>query len=177
MAQSFHVVLLGAGSVGKTTSVIRLQQNMFVEWYDPTIEDYYRKIIDVDGISTMLEILDTASEEENPPGRERYIQDGQGFILMYSITSRASFDSLSFFYNLILSINHADEYPMVLVGNKCDLEKERQISFNEGEELSRIFKCPFFESSVKENINVTEFYQEIARQVRYYLEGINIIIK
>lgn len=60
--------------------------------------------------------------------REQYMRNGEGFILVYSITSRLSFEEISTFFEQIRRVKDRDSFPMVLVGNKCDLESERQVS-------------------------------------------------
>ena len=79
------IVLLGSGAVGKSSLTVQFVQGVFVEKYDPTIEDSYRKQIEVDGMACILEILDTAGTEQFASMRDLYIKNGQGFIFVYSI--------------------------------------------------------------------------------------------
>ena len=62
--------------------------------------------------------------------REQYMRTGEGFILVYSITARESFEEINQFHQQILRVKDKDNFPMVLVGNKCDLEYERQVGMN-----------------------------------------------
>lgn len=91
---TIKIVLFGAGSVGKSAVAIRFVQGSFVDRYDPTIEDLYRKIISVDDRNFMLEIMDTAGTESFLAMRDLYIKNAQGFVLMYSIISRSTFTEL-----------------------------------------------------------------------------------
>jgi hypothetical protein len=75
--------------------------NHFVETYDPTIEDSYRKQVQIDGQSCMLEVLDTAGQEEYIALRDQWIRDGEGFVLVYSISSRSSFARIQRFHSQI----------------------------------------------------------------------------
>lgn len=59
--------------------------------------------------------------------REQYMRAGEGFLLVYAITSRNSFDEIGTFYQQILRVKDKDYFPVVLVANKCDLEYERQV--------------------------------------------------
>jgi GTPase KRas protein len=93
------------------------------------------------------------------------MRTGQGFILVYAITSRSSFDEIASFREQIRRVKDKDKVPMILVGNKCDLETERQVTTSEGQELSKSFGCPFFESSAKSRINVEG--NTICSQTRY----------
>ena len=83
-----------AGGVGKSALTIQLIQNHFVDEYDPTIEDSYRKQVEVDGQQCMLEILDTAGTEQFTAMRDLYMKNGQGFVLVYSITAQSTFNDL-----------------------------------------------------------------------------------
>ena len=75
----------------------------------------------------MLEILDTAGTEQFAAMRDLYMKNGQGFLLVYSITSQATFADLQEIREQILRVKDTDDVPMVLVGNKCDLESERVV--------------------------------------------------
>lgn len=69
-------------------------QSIFLDKYDPTIEDSYRKQVEVDGTPVTLEILDTAGTEQFTAMRDLYMKNGHGFLLVYSITSLATFHDL-----------------------------------------------------------------------------------
>src|SRR5688500_4802976 len=103
--------------------------------------------------------------------RDQYMRTGQGFILVYAITSRSSFDEIGGFREQILRVKDKDRVPMILVGNKCDLETERQVTTGEGQDLARSFGCPFFESSAKTRINVEESFYELVREIRKEMHG------
>jgi len=98
--------------------------------------------------------------------RDGYTRMGQGFFCVYSITSKPSFEQAIKFREQILRVKDRDKVPMVLVGNKSDLEYERQVTKMEGQALSRDFACPFIEASAKGNSNVEESFFELVRQVR-----------
>eukprot|EP00034_Subulatomonas_tetraspora_P001159 GABW01001448.1.p1 GENE.GABW01001448.1~~GABW01001448.1.p1 ORF type:complete len:126 (+),score=14.46 GABW01001448.1:68-445(+) len=90
----YKIVVVGAGGVGKSALTVRFIQGNFVEKYDPTIEDSYRKQVEIDGTPCMLDILDTAGQEEYSALRDQYMKTGQGFVLVYSITSPTSYEAL-----------------------------------------------------------------------------------
>ena len=110
--------------------------------------------------------MDTAGQEEYSAMRDQYMRTGQGFILVFAITSRSSFDEIVSFKEQILRVKDKDRVPMVLVGNKCDLESERQVTTGEGQDLAKSFGCPFFESSAKSRVNVEESFYELVREIR-----------
>lgn len=75
-----------------------------------------------------MDVLDTAGQEEYSAMREQYMRTGEGFLLVYSITSRQSFEEIMTFQQQILRVKDKDYFPIIVVGNKCDLEKERAVS-------------------------------------------------
>jgi GTPase SAR1 family protein len=97
-----HQVVLGSGGVGKSALTFRLITDSFVVGYDPTIEDDYRKQITIDGQVERLDILDTAGQEEYNSMRDMWYQSGEGFLLVYSITNRSTFEELDEVYKEIL---------------------------------------------------------------------------
>src|ERR1700735_4970909 len=92
--------------------------------------DSYRKQCVIDDEVALLDVLDTAGQEEYSAMREQYMRTGEGFLLVYSITSRESFEEINTFHQQILRVKDKDNFPMILVGNKCDLEYERQVGIN-----------------------------------------------
>ncbi|KAF4548985.1 Ras-like protein 4 [Elsinoe fawcettii] len=174
----YKLVVLGDGGVGKTALTIQLCLNHFVETYDPTIEDSYRKQVQIDGQSCMLEVLDTAGQEDYVSLRDQWIRDGEGFVLVYSISSRASFQQLKSFYNQIRRVKEASgsptfagspglgPAPIMLVGNKCDRVTEREVSTQEGSSLARELGCDFVEASAKNCVNVEKAFYDVVRQLR-----------
>jgi len=145
---------------------IQFTQNHFITEYDPTIENSYRKQVHIDDETCMLDILDTAGQEEYSAMRDQYIRQGQGFALVYSIAGKSTFENLKIFWDQILRVKDEDAYPVVLLGNKCDLERDREVSTNEGKKFADSLKVPFYETSAKARINVEEGFYELVRQIR-----------
>jgi len=167
----YKLVIVGGGGVGKSALTIQLIQNHFIDEYDPTIEDSYRKQVTIDDETCLLDILDTAGQEEYSAMRDQYMRTGQGFLCVYAITSRSSFDEITSFREQILRVKDEDKVPMVLAGNKCDLEDERQVSMAEGQDLAKSFGCAFFETSAKSRINVEEAFYQLVREIRNHTRG------
>ncbi|EGC35471.1 hypothetical protein DICPUDRAFT_168758 [Dictyostelium purpureum] len=161
-----QLVVLGAGGIGKTALVIRYFQNHFVEEYDPTIEDSYRKQCMVDGSQYMLDILDTAGQDDYSAMRDQYIRNGSGFLIIYDICCRSSFEKCPEFFEQIQRVKELDSFPFVLIGNKVDLESQRQVSTVEGNELAKYYNVPFFETSAKNKTNVEECFSELVRCIK-----------
>eukprot|EP01094_Clydonella_sp_ATCC50884_P018222 TRINITY_DN3331_c0_g2_i1.p2 TRINITY_DN3331_c0_g2~~TRINITY_DN3331_c0_g2_i1.p2 ORF type:complete len:223 (-),score=74.20 TRINITY_DN3331_c0_g2_i1:273-851(-) len=162
------VIVVGAGGAGKSALTQMFMYGNFVEEYDPTTADSYRKIIDVDGEKCQLDILDTAGQEEYM--RDNYYRLGEGFLCVYSITMRDTFVATHRFYDHILQVKNKEEVPLILVGSKCDLENDREVSNGEGKELSENWGCPFFETSAKTRVNVDEVFTELVRKVKMFKE-------
>ncbi|KAL8941960.1 MAG: hypothetical protein Q9216_001940 [Gyalolechia sp. 2 TL-2023] len=192
--REYKLVVVGGGGVGKSCLTIQLIQSHFVDEYDPTIEgepvrpipsdlqDSYRKQCVIDEEVALLDVLDTAGQEEYSAMREQYMRTGEGFLLVYSITSRQSFEEILTFQQQILRVKDKDYFPIIIVGNKCDLDAERQVSRKgksssqpltvwanaEGEDLARSFDCAFIETSAKSRINVENAFYDIVREIRRY---------
>ncbi|KAI4272843.1 MAG: hypothetical protein LQ337_005032 [Flavoplaca oasis] len=194
--REYKLVVVGGGGVGKSCLTIQLIQSHFVDEYDPTIEDSYRKQCVIDEEVALLDVLDTAGQEEYSAMREQYMRTGEGFLLVYSITSRQSFEEIMTFQQQILRVKDRDYFPIIIVGNKCDLDGERQVSRKgepshrpmftpqcfqlpmysrltqsdtlEGEDLARSFGCAFIETSAKSRINVENAFYNIVREIRRY---------
>ncbi|KAF2672301.1 ras protein [Microthyrium microscopicum] len=166
--REYKLVVVGGGGVGKSCLTIQLIQSHFVDEYDPTIEDSYRKQCVVDEEVALLDVLDTAGQEEYSAMREQYMRTGEGFLLIYSITSRQSFEEILTFQQQILRVKDKDYFPIIVVGNKCDLENEREVSFEEGQALARQFGCKFIETSAKSRKNVEQAFYDIVREIRRY---------
>eukprot|EP00010_Vexillifera_abyssalis_P007900 CAMPEP_0201544096 /NCGR_PEP_ID=MMETSP0173_2-20130828/586_1 /ASSEMBLY_ACC=CAM_ASM_000268 /TAXON_ID=218659 /ORGANISM="Vexillifera sp., Strain DIVA3 564/2" /LENGTH=187 /DNA_ID=CAMNT_0047952105 /DNA_START=32 /DNA_END=595 /DNA_ORIENTATION=+ len=167
----YKLVIVGGGGVGKSALTIQLIQNHFIDEYDPTIEDSYRKQVQVDDETCLLDILDTAGQEEYSAMRDQYMRTGQGFLCVYAITSRSSFEEIDAFREQILRVKDEDNVPMVFVGNKCDLEDERQVTRAEGQEYATKNSSPFHETSAKARINVEEAFFDLVREIRKQTGG------
>eukprot|EP01101_Sappina_pedata_P002502 TRINITY_DN12736_c0_g1_i1.p1 TRINITY_DN12736_c0_g1~~TRINITY_DN12736_c0_g1_i1.p1 ORF type:complete len:185 (-),score=87.12 TRINITY_DN12736_c0_g1_i1:302-856(-) len=163
--QDIKIVVLGTGGVGKSALTVQFVQGIFVDKYDPTIEDSYRKPFEVDGEQKVLEILDTAGTEQFTAMRDLYMKNGHGFVLVYSITQNSTFNDLTELKEQILRVKDCESVPLVLVGNKCDLKDQRQITTEQGENLAKSMNCTFLEASAKERINVDNVFVEVVRQV------------
>ncbi|KAL6044768.1 putative Rasrelated protein ralB-B [Balamuthia mandrillaris] len=157
------VIVVGAGGAGKSALTQMFMYNNFVEEYDPTTADSYRKIHEVDGAKCQLDILDTAGQEEYM--RDNYYRLGEGFIIVYSVTMPDTFRAVNRFYDHIVQIKGREDVPIILVGTKSDLVDQRQVTEAEGQELSKKLKLPFFEASAKTRFNVDEVFSELVRRV------------
>jgi len=169
MKIDYKLVTLGAGGVGKSALLLRFVKSEFAAEYDPTIEDSYRKQVVVDDKVAFLDILDTAGQEEYAAMRSQYMRSGEGYILVYSIIKRETFDELSAITTQISRIREATGGkipPIVVCGNKLDLEDQRAVKTEEGLAFAKSINGSFFETSALTKINVEEPFFELVRQIR-----------
>jgi GTPase KRas protein len=131
----------------------------------------------------MLEVLDTAGQEEYTALRDQWIRDGEGFVLVYSISSRSSFTRIQRFHHQIQRVKEASAsspsyagsplsaapsgaVPIMLVGNKSDRVTDREVSTQEGHSLARELGCEFVEASAKNCVNVEKAFYDVVRLLR-----------
>ncbi|ELP94971.1 hypothetical protein EIN_251150 [Entamoeba invadens IP1] len=167
---AFRLVMLGGGAVGKSAITVQLVSGHFVQIYDPTIEDSYRTSISVDGEMVSLDILDTAGQEEYSALRDQYMRSGDGYVIVYSITSTTSFLEANGFreqlYRVLDKDMATEHVSIALCGNKCDLESERQVQTSEAQKLADDWKVLFFETSAKNKINISETFQALVKDIK-----------
>ncbi|KAG1174115.1 hypothetical protein G6F70_005242 [Rhizopus microsporus] len=164
--REYKLVIVGEGGVGKSAMTIQFIQSHFIDEYDPTIEDSYRKQCIIDNEGALLDILDTAGQEEYSAMREQYMRIGEGFLLVYSITSFRSFEEVQKLYSQIERVKDIEVFPVILIGNKCDLETDRQVSPQVGKELAKKYGCQFVETSAKQGIRIDDAFYGIVREIR-----------
>jgi len=157
--QLHKIIVVGAEGAGKSALTQTFMYGVFVEDYDPTTADSYRKPINSNGEKCLIDILDTAGQEE-------YLRDNYyklaGFMIVYSICERSTFDATARFYDHILQVK-GKEVPIILVGSKCDLEKwNRDVKKDEGTALAQKWNCPFYETSSKTHVNVDDVFITLA---------------
>jgi len=163
----YKLVVVGAGGVGKSALTIQLIQNHFVEEYDPTIEDSYRKQVVIDGETCLLDILDTAGQEEYSAMRDQYMRTGEGFLCVFAVNNTKSFEDITLYREQIKRVKDADEVPMVLVGNKVDLPS-RTVETKGGRIKADSYGIPFIETSAKTRQGVDDAFYTLVREIRKY---------
>ena len=165
------LVVMGSATVGKTALIQQYLSGKFVEKYDPTMEDYYRKETDIDDTPVMLEIKDTAGVEQFVSMRDVNIKNGEGFILVYSIINAATFSDVQSLRNQIARVKGGLSSPITLVGTMCDMEGERAVTTQAGERLAHEWRCSFCETSAKTGHNVKAVFEETARKIMQVKEN------
>ena len=170
--KQYKVVMLGSGAVGKSAITVQMVSGHFLSSYDPTIEDSYRTTVNVNNQDIIINILDTAGQEEFYALRDQYIRSGDGYIIVFSITSVTSFlevNAIKEQLNMILDTDDNTLIPIILVGNKCDLEEYRQVQSSDAQRLAEEWRVKYFETSAKNKTNINRIFEELV----YLIEANN----
>ncbi|XP_011423236.2 ras-related protein Ral-A-like isoform X3 [Crassostrea angulata] len=160
------VIMVGSGGVGKSALTLQFMYDEFVEDYEPTKADSYRKKVVLDGEEVQIDILDTAGQEEYAAIRDNYFRSGEGFLCLFSITEQESFQATVDFREQILRVKNDDTIPFLLVGNKADLEDKRYVSVEEAQERAKQWSVPYVETSAKTRANVDKVFYDLMRTIR-----------
>lgn len=162
--KQYKVVMLGSGAVGKSAITVQMVSGHFLSSYDPTIEDSYRTTININNKDIILNIIDTAGQEEFYALRDQYMRSGDGYIIVFSITSVTSFlevNAIKNQLNMVLDVDNNTLIPIILVGNKCDLEEYRQVHSLDAQRLAEEWKVKYFETSAKNKTNINRIFEEL----------------
>ncbi|GAA5983140.1 hypothetical protein JCM10908_000171 [Rhodotorula pacifica] len=160
------VALLGSRSVGKSSLTVQFVDQHFVDSYYPTIENTFTKIVKHKGSEYQLDIIDTAGQDEFSILSSRHAVGLHGWILVYSVSSRSSFEMCSIIREKILNYTGREKVPMVLVGNKSDLAVQRQVTKEEGAALAANWGLTsFVETSARTGENVNRVFDLIVAQI------------
>ncbi|KAI0762045.1 small GTPase superfamily [Irpex lacteus] len=165
--REYGIVVLGAGGVGKSALTVRFVKGEFPEHYNPTIEEQYRREIEVSGETMALDILDTAGAEQFTALNEVYITSGNGFLLVFSLTDEASLRNLDNIRQQILHIKGDEpDIPIVIVGTKQDLYTEREVTRQTVQEYAARWGHPVYETSAKKNWHVQDVFEDLTTRMR-----------
>ncbi|UZJ56412.1 hypothetical protein CBS101457_005732 [Exobasidium rhododendri] len=155
------IAVLGSRSVGKSTLIVRYMENVFVDSYYPTIEATFTKTIKHKGKEYNCDIIDTAGQDEYSILNSKHAIGIHGYVLVYSIASRTSFEMIQTVYDKILNYMGTESVPCVIVGQKNDLHVQRQVSEEEGKELASQLKCAWVETSARHDVNIDKVFDLI----------------
>lgn len=160
------VIMVGSGGVGKSALTLQYMYDEFVEDYEPTKADSYRKRVVLDGEEAQIDILDTAGQEDYAAIRDNYFRAGEGFLCVFSIIDADSFHAATELREQILRVKNDDGVPFILVGNKKDLEAKRQVTSAEAQTRARQWNVQYIETSAKTRDNVDKVFYELMRSIR-----------
>lgn len=160
------VIMVGSGGVGKSALTLQFMYDEFVEDYEPTKADSYRKKVVLDGEEVQIDILDTAGQEDYAAIRDNYFRSGEGFLCVFSITELESFAATVDFREQILRVKEDENVPFLLVGNKSDLDDRRQVSADEAKARAEQWGVCYVETSAKTRANVDKVFFDLMREIR-----------
>ena len=161
----FKVLLIGNSSVGKSSLLLRFVDNQWSDLFVPTIGvDFKIRTMEIDNKNVKLQIWDTAGQERFKNITASYYRGAHGIFVVYDISDTESFKNIN---NWLIEIekNANKNVYKILVGNKCDLEDKRTVSYQEGKELAETYGMQFIETSAKSNTNVDEAFHLLGKEV------------
>ena len=161
----FKIVLIGDSFVGKTNIMSKYLMNEFHEDSKATVGvEFGAKKFDIEGKSVKAQIWDTAGQERYKSITTTYYKGAKGALIVYDITRKETFDSVDRWISEVL--NSGDKnMTMLLIGNKCDLDNQRQVTKEQGEEKAKAFKVAFLETSASSGENLDVAFETIMKEV------------
>ena len=166
MAQNrpLKILIIGDSNVGKTSILLQYTSNFFQETHIATIGvEFKLKEIMLDNIEYKLNIWDTAGQERFKAITKSFFKAADGIVFVYDVTNKPSFENIK---NWIKDAeSKANDFKIIIVGNKIDLNDSREVSFEEGKNLAKKKNCPFFESSAKDKINIDEIFITLLEEI------------
>ena len=161
----YKIIIIGDTCVGKSNILSRYLKDEFREDSKSTVGvELGSKFLKVKGVGTKLQIWDTAGQERYRSITSSYFKGSHGCFIVYDITNETSFEDVNKWYEQAQK-ESSKEVSIILVGNKCDLENERKVSKEKGEEKARALNCPFFETSALSKIKVDDIFNEMVNNI------------
>lgn len=165
MSHSYKIVVIGAASSGKTSLTQRACEDTFSEATVTTIGvEYARKTININGKEVRAQIYDTAGSERYAMVTRTLFTGARGVFLVYDITKKKTFEEAPRWFNEV-KVRIPDDTPIFLVGNKCDLESQREVTADEADRYAKANGMLFIETSAKASTNVEKAFEWLAKQI------------
>merc|ERR1711924_428043 len=168
-ADKYSVAVMGRSSVGKSAITLRYTSNRFVRDYDPTIEDLHLKHTTIAGASACVSILDTAGQEPLCALRRNWMRSQNGFLFVFSLIDKQTFDELGQFYDELMDLYNDDPPPSVLVANKADFPAQEWVVEKEKvQQLSASWRnCrEVVYTSAKADENISDAFESLCLAIR-----------
>ena len=163
--QKIKIMIIGESLVGKTALITKYTKNIFGGTYLMTVGiDFQDKFININGKKIRIEIWDTAGQERFRNIAKNYFQSSDGFLLVYDITKKSSFEKLDF-WNEQINLNAPKNTKYILIGNKKDLNNEREVSKEDGDNFANKNNIQFYETSAKDGTNVNYVFELLAKEI------------
>ena len=162
----FKIIVIGESRVGKTSLIKRYTKDQFGGVYLTTVGiDFQDKTIEIEDKKVKLQVWDTAGQERFRNVAKNYFQSSNGFLLVFDITDKESFQKLNDFWMDQLNMHAPKKAKSVLVGNKSDLAGQRQVSIEDAEEFAKNNNLKYYEVSAKEGTKVVELFFYLANEI------------
>ncbi len=160
----FKILIIGDSNVGKTSILLQYTSNFFQETHIATIGvEFKLKDITLDNIEYKLNIWDTAGQERFKAITKSFFKAADGIIFVYDITKKSTFTNIKNWFQDAES--KTNDFKSIIVGNKIDLNDERTVTPEEGQNFANKKNCPFFESSAKDKINIDEIFLTLLKEI------------
>lgn len=159
MVRVRKIALLGFPAVGKSSLAQQFVNNTFKADYTTTIEQHYVRNLNVVGVEFQVELFDTMGLTENSSLPDEYFSM-DGWVLVFSLTSRRSLDVVQEIYQKIREAGFLSQ-PIIIVGNKSDLDSQREVSHGEAESVAKSLGVDYIESSARDNLHVAEIFSNL----------------
>ena len=154
------VTMLGEGRVGKTSLLLQMVNNTFTERQTSTFQASYQEIVKNKGNTAVhYAIWDTAGQERFHALAPIYYRDADIIFLVYDITDKTSFDKVKHWVEELHRIVGKNAQPILVIGNKLDLESKRQVDVKEVEEYVKSVDASHIEVSAKTKANFSKIYE------------------
>jgi small GTP-binding protein len=162
----FKLLVIGDSSVGKTSLLARLRGEEPAQEHTATIGvDFFNHHTSVNGKNVTLQVWDTAGQERFMSITATFFRGAQGVLLVYDVTRRESFENIHKWMQCVVTSSGGEGMEKLLIGNKSDLEEQRQVPRAEGEELARSLGVRFFESSARTGDNAELVFVAMAEHL------------
>ena len=161
----YKVIIVGDTAVGKSNILSRYVKDEFSSNSKSTVGvELGIKFLKIKNTKTKIQIWDTAGQERYRAITSSYFKGSNGCFIVYDITNEASFNNIENWYEQIQKETSKD-IPILLVGNKCDLEDERKVPIEKGKEKAQNLNCAFFETSALKKINIDKIFEELVNNI------------
>ena len=163
--QLFKIIIVGDSGVGKSNILGRYIKHEFkIDTKSTVGVEFASKKLQINGTNIKLQIWDTAGQERYRSITSAYYRGSKGCFIVYDISSLQSFENIERWYEEITKTGEKN-ISVIIVGNKCDLENERKVTTEMGENKAKDLNCPFFETSALNNIHIDDVFQIISENI------------
>lgn len=163
----FRLIVIGDSTVGKSCLIRRFTEGRFAQVSDPTVGvDFFSRLVEIEpGKRVKLQIWDTAGQERFRSITRAYYRNSVGGLLLFDITNRRSFQNVHNWLEEAQSHVQPHNIVFLLVGHKCDLEAQRQVTQHEAEKLAGAYGMRYVETSARESINVEKAFVDLTKDI------------